>query len=150
MIFPITMKKFTQEQTPLPDLLAFVRHVGTHGIEPFEGIKDLLIFPILGLVDDLVFFRDLSHSLLGKAPSAQNSRRERKARMMYLARFSMACSSPVWILGPQKTLNPDPASGGTHQYINISTTSSMIFSFESSILKTLCRKISSRCFNSNN
>jgi len=35
---------------------------------------------------------------------------------LYLARFSMACSSPGWILGPQKTLNPDP--DGIHEYIN--------------------------------
>ena len=37
---------------------------------------------------------------------------------MYLSRFSMACSSPVWILGPQKTPNPDPAPGGIHESVN--------------------------------
>ena len=38
----------------------------THGSEPFEGVEDLLLFPILGLIDDGGFLRDVSHSLLGK------------------------------------------------------------------------------------
>ena len=46
---------------------------------PFEVIKYLLIFHILGLVDGCGFFRDVSHSLLGKAQPVQNSRRDRKA-----------------------------------------------------------------------
>ena len=37
--------------------------------QPFEGVKDLLFFPILGFIDNLGLSRQVSHPLLGKGSS---------------------------------------------------------------------------------
>ena len=52
--------------------------------------------------------------------------------MIYRARFSMAFSSPGWILGTQNTLKPE-----CRHVMSMSTRSSVIFPFERSMLKTL-------------
>jgi hypothetical protein len=38
----------------------------THGREPFKGVEDPLLFPIFGLVNDLGFFWNICHPLLGQ------------------------------------------------------------------------------------
>jgi len=43
--------------------------LAAHGGQPFEGVKNLLLFPIFRFIDSLGLFRDLSHSLLGKRSS---------------------------------------------------------------------------------
>lgn len=45
----------------------------THGREPFKGVEDLLLFPILELVNDLGFFWNICHFLLGKGGSVANN-----------------------------------------------------------------------------
>jgi hypothetical protein len=45
-----------------------------HGGKPFEGVEDLLFFPILGLINDLGLLGDVSHSLLGERGTDDVSR----------------------------------------------------------------------------
>lgn len=69
------------------------RDIGTHGRKPIEGIKDLILFVVLGFIDRL--------GLLGKIGSPW----EKEARGMHRARFSTAVSSSGPIRLPQKTWN---------------------------------------------
>ena len=48
-------------------LISLVGHMGTYGGQPLQGIKDLFVSSILRSLDDLGFFRDVGHPLLGKA-----------------------------------------------------------------------------------
>jgi hypothetical protein len=51
----------------IPDhLLPLVWDMGTHGREPFEGIKDLFLFAILGFIDHPGLLVQIGHPLLGK------------------------------------------------------------------------------------
>ena len=43
--------------------------MGAHGGNPFQGGKDLLLFPILRFIDNLGLFRDVSYPLLGNRSS---------------------------------------------------------------------------------
>ena len=81
LVFPFTATHITIVAIVSDYLLSFVRNTGTHGGQPFEGVKDLLFFSIPRLVNDFEL-RDICHPLLGETPPAQNSRRDRKARII--------------------------------------------------------------------
>jgi len=57
--------------------------MGAHGGQPLQCLKDLLLLPILGLIDHVGLLGQIGYPLLGK-----------KARMMLRAKFSMASFSP--------------------------------------------------------
>jgi hypothetical protein len=42
----------------------YILWLATHGGQPFQDVKDLPLFPILRLVNDLGFFWDAGHPLL--------------------------------------------------------------------------------------
>ncbi len=85
----------------IPDhLFSLVWHMGTpvfawlrrgkHGGQPFEGVKDLLFFPIprsgsrtgLRFIDNLGLSRQVSHPLLGKGSPDAQRRRSRCAKRL--------------------------------------------------------------------
>jgi len=39
--------------------------MGAHGSQPFQGVKDLLLFAVLGFIDHLGFLGKVGHPLLG-------------------------------------------------------------------------------------
>ena len=45
-------------------LLAFIWDMGAHGGEPFQGVKYLLLLPILGFIDNFGLTRQVSQPLL--------------------------------------------------------------------------------------
>ncbi|MBA7665476.1 hypothetical protein ES703_73546 [subsurface metagenome] len=66
MVFPFTATDITIKAIVSYHLLALVRHMGAHGRQPFEGVKDLLLFSVLRLVNDFGLLWNVGHSLLGK------------------------------------------------------------------------------------
>ncbi len=51
LFFPLTAADITIEAVISYHLFSLVWHMRTHGSEPFEDVEDLLLFPILGLID---------------------------------------------------------------------------------------------------
>jgi len=52
---------------PPENLLVYpLRDIGTHGQKPIEGIKDLLLFAVLGFIDHLGILGKIGHPLLGE------------------------------------------------------------------------------------
>jgi hypothetical protein len=47
-------------------LFSLIGDMRAHDGKPFEGVEDLLFFPILGLINDLGLLGDVSHPLLGE------------------------------------------------------------------------------------
>ena len=62
--FPFTATHITIIAAVPNHLIALIWNVWAHSGEPFKRVKDLLLFPILGLVNNLGLFRDICHSLL--------------------------------------------------------------------------------------
>jgi len=105
----------------------------THGIDPFQSVKDLLLFPVLRLVNNLGFFRDICHPLLQE--ECANDVSGQVIHGLLIIRLDS------W--------SAENAKSRITPFHGMSTRSSVVLPLERSILKTLCRKISSRCFSSN-
>ena len=150
--------------------------MGAHSGNPFQGVKDLLLFAVLRLVNNLGFFLDIGHPFLregctdnvacevfqgfflARLDPGTRENVETRSRLLLCHMTYINFSYNIWHMAQNRSRYM--ASFYCHMalsragFMSISTRSSVIFPFGRSILKTLCRskipslagKISSRVF----